>query len=150
MGFQKLGNGCLEDVFSICMHCIDHWRRVYPEVTIHGNVAYVAQQAWVMNASVKENILFGHRYDPLFYDKTVKACALLEDFAQLPDGDETEVGERGISLSGGQKARLTLARAVYVKCRTITSKYRLLKMRLRLPNAPISSLSLAIYRTRRC
>lgn len=85
------------------------------EVTIHGNVAYVAQQAWVMNASVKENILFGHRYDPLFYDKTVKACALLEDFAQLPDGDETEVGERGISLSGGQKARLTLARAVYAR-----------------------------------
>jgi ATP-binding cassette subfamily C (CFTR/MRP) protein 1 len=85
------------------------------EVTVHGSVAYVAQQPWVMNASVKENILFGHRYDPVFYDKTVKACALTEDFAQLPDGDETEVGERGISLSGGQKARLTLARAVYTR-----------------------------------
>jgi ABC-type multidrug transport system ATPase subunit len=59
--------------------------------------------------------LFGHRHDPAFYDKTVKACALTEDFAQLPDGDETEVGERGISLSGGQKARLTLARAVYAR-----------------------------------
>lgn len=89
--------------------------KVKGEVTVHGSTAYVAQQAWVMNASVKENILFGHRYDPQFYDKTIKACALLEDFAQLPDGDETEVGERGISLSGGQKARLTLARAVYAR-----------------------------------
>lgn len=83
------------------------------EVIVHGSIAYVAQQAWVMNASVKENIVFGHRWDPSFYEKTVRACALDQDFAQLPDGDNTEVGERGISLSGGQKARLTLARAVY-------------------------------------
>lgn len=89
--------------------------KVKGDVVVHGSIAYVAQQAWVMNASVKENILFGHRYDPQFYDKTIKACALIEDFAQLPDGDETEVGERGISLSGGQKARLTLARAVYAR-----------------------------------
>jgi ATP-binding cassette subfamily C (CFTR/MRP) protein 1 len=92
----------------------DLWK-VRGEVVVHGSTAYVAQQAWVMNATVKENILFGHRYDPAFYDRTVKACALTEDFAQLPDGDETEVGERGISLSGGQKARLTLARAVYAR-----------------------------------
>lgn len=92
----------------------DLWK-VRGEVVVHGSTAYVAQQAWVMNATVKENILFGHRYDPVFYDKTVTACALIEDFAQLPDGDETEVGERGISLSGGQKARLTLARAVYAR-----------------------------------
>lgn len=92
----------------------DLWKRK-GEVIVHGSVAYVAQQAWVMNASVKENIVFGHRFDPAFYEKTVKACALTEDFAQLPDGDETQVGERGISLSGGQKARLTLARAVYAR-----------------------------------
>jgi ATP-binding cassette subfamily C (CFTR/MRP) protein 1 len=92
----------------------DLWK-VRGEVVVHGSIAYVAQQAWVMNASVRENILFGHRYDPVFYDRTIKACALMEDFAQLPDGDDTEVGERGISLSGGQKARLTLARAVYAR-----------------------------------
>jgi ATP-binding cassette subfamily C (CFTR/MRP) protein 1 len=92
----------------------DLWK-VRGEVIVHGATAYVAQQAWVMNASVKENIVFGHRWDEIFYDKTIKACALTEDFAQLPDGDETEVGERGISLSGGQKARLTLARAVYAR-----------------------------------
>lgn len=85
------------------------------QVVVHGDTAYVSQQAWIMNSTVKENIVFGHRFDPEFYEKTVNACALRDDFAQLPDGDETEVGERGISLSGGQKARLTLARAVYAR-----------------------------------
>jgi ATP-binding cassette subfamily C (CFTR/MRP) protein 1 len=92
----------------------DLWK-INGEVVLHGKTAYVPQSAWVMNASVRENIVFGHRWDPQFYDKTVHACALLDDFAQLPDGDQTEVGERGISLSGGQKARLTLARAVYAR-----------------------------------
>ena len=85
------------------------------EVVMRGPAAYVAQSPWVMNASVRENIVFGHRWDPAFYDRTVKACALTEDFSILPDGDQTEVGERGISLSGGQKTRLTLARAVYAR-----------------------------------
>jgi ATP-binding cassette, subfamily C (CFTR/MRP), member 1 len=85
------------------------------EVVVRGRIAYVAQQPWVMNASVKENIVFGHRWDPYFYNQTIEACALIDDFRQLPDGDQTEVGERGISLSGGQKARLTLARAVYAR-----------------------------------
>lgn len=80
---------------------------------MHGAAAYVAQQPWIMNATVKENIVFGYRYDSNFYEKTVKACALVDDFGVLPDGDETVVGERGISLSGGQKARVALARAVY-------------------------------------
>ncbi|KAL5047594.1 hypothetical protein BDW71DRAFT_179567 [Aspergillus fruticulosus] len=85
------------------------------EVIVRGRIAYVAQAAWIMNASVRENIVFGHRWDPQFYELTVEACALLDDFKNLPDGDQTEVGERGISLSGGQKARLTLARAVYAR-----------------------------------
>ncbi|RPB07610.1 hypothetical protein P167DRAFT_495580 [Morchella conica CCBAS932] len=92
----------------------DLWK-VNGQVVLKGSTAYVAQQAWVMNASVRENIVFGHRFDPEFYQKTVRACALLEDFDALPDGDETQVGEKGISLSGGQKARLTLARAVYAR-----------------------------------
>lgn len=92
----------------------DLWRN-QGEVVVRGRIAYVAQAPWVMNASVRENIVFGHRWDPSFYDLTVEACALLDDFNNLPDGDQTEVGERGISLSGGQKTRLTLARAVYAR-----------------------------------
>ncbi|CAG8043220.1 unnamed protein product [Penicillium salamii] len=92
----------------------DLWK-TQGEVVVRGRIAYVAQAPWVMNASVRENIVFGHRWDPAFYDLAVEACALLDDFKNLPDGDQTEVGERGISLSGGQKARLTLARAVYAR-----------------------------------
>lgn len=92
----------------------DLWK-IHGDVEVHGMVAYVSQSAWIMNATVRENIVFGYRYDSAFYEKTVKACALLDDFAQLPDGDETVVGERGISLSGGQRARVALARAVYAR-----------------------------------
>lgn len=92
----------------------DLWK-VKGEVQVHGTVAYASQQAWIVNATVKENIVFGYKYESDFYEQTVKACALLDDFAQLPDGDETVVGERGISLSGGQKARVALARAVYAR-----------------------------------
>ena len=92
----------------------DIWK-INGEVVVHGATAYVAQQSWVMNASVKENIVFGHRWDSHFYERTIQACALSDDLKTLPDGDQTEVGERGISLSGGQKARLSLARAVYAR-----------------------------------
>lgn len=84
-----------------------------PSVEINGNIAYCPQSPWILNASVKENILFGHRHDPEFYKRTVDACQLASDFKSLPDGDKTIVGEKGISLSGGQKARISLARAVY-------------------------------------
>jgi ATP-binding cassette subfamily C (CFTR/MRP) protein 1 len=85
------------------------------EVVIRGRTAYVAQTPWITNGSVKENITFGFRFDPHFYEQTIKACALIDDFATLPSGDDTLVGERGISLSGGQKARVSLARAVYAR-----------------------------------
>lgn len=87
---------------------------VPPKVIIRAStVAYCPQEPWVMNATIKENILFGHRFDESYYHSTIKACQLLPDLDILPDADETLVGEKGISLSGGQKARLSLARAVY-------------------------------------
>ncbi|RFU74096.1 cadmium factor [Trichoderma arundinaceum] len=89
--------------------------KVKGSAEVRGTVAYASQQCWVLNATVKENIVFGYKWDADFYEKTVQACALVDDFAQLPDGDETVVGERGISLSGGQKARVSLARAVYAR-----------------------------------
>ncbi|KZT52688.1 glycoside hydrolase family 43 protein [Calocera cornea HHB12733] len=82
-------------------------------VTIRGTVAYAPQQPWIMGGTVRENITFGHRYEHAFYQETIEACGLREDLAILPEGDLTAVGERGVSLSGGQKARISLARAVY-------------------------------------
>ncbi|KAG5362582.1 Metal resistance protein [Yarrowia sp. B02] len=80
---------------------------------ITGSVAYFSQVPWILNATVKDNILFGSREDPVFYNLVVEACALTRDLELLADGDMTEVGEKGISLSGGQKARIAIARAVY-------------------------------------
>lgn len=77
------------------------------------NRAYCPQYAWIQNASIRDNILFGKPYDPSFYVDVVRACALLPDFDALPDGDQTEIGERGITLSGGQKQRINIARAIY-------------------------------------
>lgn len=87
---------------------------VSPKVYIRASsVAYCPQEPWIMNASIKDNILFGHRFEEAYYNTTVKACQLLPDLDILPERDATLVGEKGISLSGGQKARLSLARAVY-------------------------------------
>ncbi|KAJ2832598.1 hypothetical protein GGI24_001173 [Coemansia furcata] len=82
-------------------------------VTVRGSLAYVPQQAWIMNATLRDNILFGHRFDQELYDRVLDACALRPDLEMLPAGDMTEIGEKGINLSGGQKARVSLARAVY-------------------------------------
>ncbi|KAK6454593.1 uncharacterized protein RJT20DRAFT_130772 [Scheffersomyces xylosifermentans] len=70
---------------------------------------------WIQNATVRENILFGKNYDPVKYNQVLHACALQDDLAILPAGDRTEIGERGITLSGGQKARINLARACYAE-----------------------------------
>ena len=78
-----------------------------------GTLAYVSQQAWIVNASVRENIVFGLEFDAEKYARCLHVCALESDIAQLPAGDLTEIGERGVNLSGGQKQRLSLARAVY-------------------------------------
>ncbi|KAF7993145.1 hypothetical protein HCN44_005926 [Aphidius gifuensis] len=82
-------------------------------VNIKGGLSYAAQEAWVFGSSVRQNIIFGQPYERQRYQKVVKVCALLSDFKQFPQGDQTIVGERGSSLSGGQKARINLARAVY-------------------------------------
>ncbi|KAI8826360.1 hypothetical protein BJ741DRAFT_714629 [Chytriomyces cf. hyalinus JEL632] len=79
----------------------------------NGAVSYVAQTAWIQNASVRENITFGEPFDLARYNKVVKACALVKDLAVLESGDLTEIGEKGINLSGGQKQRISLARALY-------------------------------------
>ncbi|XP_068177281.1 ATP-binding cassette sub-family C member 10 isoform X2 [Antennarius striatus] len=74
----------------------------------------VSQEPWIQHASVRDNILFGKDLDLEFYQAVIEACALSDDLKVLPHGDMTEVGENGLTLSGGQKTRLTLARAVYM------------------------------------
>ncbi|KAJ2078167.1 hypothetical protein H4R24_004671 [Coemansia sp. RSA 988] len=83
------------------------------DVTVCGSVAYVAQQPWILNATLRDNILFGSSYDKEYYSRVIDACALRQDLDNLSVGDLTEIGERGINLSGGQKMRVSLARAVY-------------------------------------
>ena len=77
------------------------------------NIAYVPQQAWIQNETLRGNILFGKDMDSRKYKGIVDACELQPDLAILPAGDMTEIGEKGINLSGGQKQRLSLARACY-------------------------------------
>nr|XP_033962957.1 LOW QUALITY PROTEIN: canalicular multispecific organic anion transporter 2 [Pseudochaenichthys georgianus] len=83
------------------------------EVSIRGSVAYVPQQAWIQNATLRDNILFGKDYNEPKYRCVLEACALTPDLEVLPGGDMTEIGEKGINLSGGQRQRVSLARAVY-------------------------------------
>ncbi|XP_057630056.1 multidrug resistance-associated protein 1 isoform X2 [Chionomys nivalis] len=87
--------------------------KVEGHVTLKGSVAYVPQQAWIQNDSLRENILFGHPLKERYYKAVLEACALLPDLEILPSGDRTEIGEKGVNLSGGQKQRVSLARAVY-------------------------------------
>jgi ABC-type multidrug transport system fused ATPase/permease subunit len=78
-----------------------------------GGVSFAAQESWCMSDSIKDNILFGAPYDEARYRQVLHDCALETDLKLFDDGDLTEIGERGVTLSGGQKARITLARAIY-------------------------------------
>ncbi|XP_023680821.2 ATP-binding cassette sub-family C member 10 [Paramormyrops kingsleyae] len=87
---------------------------VYVEGRENG-FAIAAQEPWIQHGSVRDNILFGKEYRSRLYQAVLEACALSEDLSILPSGDLTEVGENGVTLSGGQKARLALARAIYME-----------------------------------
>ena len=82
-------------------------------ITFSGTLVYVPQTPWIFSGTIRENILFGLPYDEPKYNRVIEACALTEDIQRFPDYDQTVVGERGEVLSGGQKARVSLARAVY-------------------------------------
>jgi len=83
------------------------------ELSFSGSISYVEQEPIIFSGSIRENVLFGKEFDESYYLKAVRACNLHEDFKQFEFGDQTQVGERGTTLSGGQKARLSLARAFY-------------------------------------
>ena len=98
---------------SLVAACLGEIPKVDGTVTMCGSVGYVPQQAWIQNATLRDNVTFGQPFEFEKYSRVLEACCLEPDIAMLPGGDMTEVGEKGITLSGGQKQRLSLARAVY-------------------------------------
>ncbi|CAG8721759.1 10889_t:CDS:2, partial [Dentiscutata heterogama] len=100
---------------SLLSALLGEMEKISGDVTIRGYTAYAPQSAWIMNATLRDNITFGLPYDPKFYEEVIDACSLKADIEILPGGDLTEIGEKGINLSGGQKARISLARAVYAR-----------------------------------
>ncbi|XP_070181093.1 ATP-binding cassette sub-family C member 10-like [Littorina saxatilis] len=108
----KVGSG----KSSLLSAVLAEMNRLQGEVCVHGlkqGFALAAQESWIQNATVRDNILFNQPYNATRYEAVLWACALTEDLKVLPAGDQTEVGENGVTLSGGQKARVALARAVY-------------------------------------
>ncbi|KAI8613473.1 P-loop containing nucleoside triphosphate hydrolase protein, partial [Chytriomyces sp. MP71] len=98
---------------SLISTLLGEMKKVTGTVFVSGTIAYVSQQAWIENNTVRGNILFGSDYDEAKYNAIIDACALRNDLNLLVSGDLTEIGEKGVNLSGGQKQRLALARAVY-------------------------------------
>ena len=84
-------------------------------ITYKGTVVYVPQIPWIFSGTIRENILFGEQYEEAKYNRVIEVCALTQDIEKFPDCDHTLVGERGVVLSGGQRARVSLARAVYAE-----------------------------------
>uniref|UniRef100_A0AAR2JY90 ATP-binding cassette, sub-family C (CFTR/MRP), member 3 n=1 Tax=Pygocentrus nattereri TaxID=42514 RepID=A0AAR2JY90_PYGNA len=98
---------------SLVSALLGEMEKLEGHISIRGSVAYVPQQAWIQNATLRDNILFGKPYVEQKYRCVLEACALTPDLEVLPGGDQTEIGEKGINLSGGQRQRVSLARALY-------------------------------------
>ncbi|GLB40936.1 putative ABC transporter transmembrane region [Lyophyllum shimeji] len=98
---------------SILQAMIGEMRKTKGEVVFGGTIAYVPQTPWIRNATLRENVLFGREDDEARFREVIKACHLEHDLEMLPHSERTEIGEKGVNLSGGQKARVSLARAAY-------------------------------------
>lgn len=85
----------------------------------YSTIAYVPQIPWLLNATIRDNIIFGESFRPKRYEKVLEVCSLKPDIELMPAGDATEIGERGINLSGGQRQRIAIARALYSSANVI-------------------------------
>ena len=92
---------------------------------MHGSIAYTAQDPWIQNATLRDNVTLFDPLDVPKYNRIIAACAMLPDIGMLPAGDATEIGEKGVNLSGGQRHRVALARACYaggaLACKTAST-----------------------------
>ncbi|KAF9481115.1 multidrug resistance-associated ABC transporter [Pholiota conissans] len=113
-GKTSLLMALLGEMYFVCTST-DSWFNLPRD----GGVAYAAQESWIQNDTIRDNILFGNPFDELRYRKVLRQCALEPDLELFEAGDATEVGEKGLTLSGGQKARVTLARALYSPAKII-------------------------------
>ncbi|KAF8041794.1 hypothetical protein BT93_A0402 [Corymbia citriodora subsp. variegata] len=98
---------------SLLNAILGEMRLIHGSISSSGSVAYVPQVPWIMSGTLCENVLFGEKYDAKRYSDTLQACALDVDVSLMAGGDMAYIGEKGINLSGGQRARLALARAIY-------------------------------------
>ncbi|KAK9281855.1 hypothetical protein L1049_004761 [Liquidambar formosana] len=101
---------------SLLASVLGEMHKISGKVRVCGTTAYVAQTSWIQNGTIQENILFGLPMNRHRYREVIRVCCLEKDLEMMEDGDQTEIGERGINLSGGQKQRIQLARAVYQDC----------------------------------
>ena len=98
---------------SLANALIGELRKNSGSIQVNGSISYVPQLSWILNSTLRDNVVFMNPFDQELYDKVLKICALSDDLKMLPNGDLTEIGEKGINLSGGQKQRVSLARACY-------------------------------------
>ena len=105
----RVGSGKSSLIYAL----IDNLYKIYGEVELSGTVALIPQEPFLLNDTLRNNILFGKEFDEDKYSHVIRICELESDLRILPAGDMTEIGERGINLSGGQKQRVSIARAVY-------------------------------------
>jgi ABC-type transport system involved in Fe-S cluster assembly fused permease/ATPase subunit len=107
--------------FIFCIFCKSSTKNMYFSTLFHSGsvIGYASQKPWLLNATLRENILFGQPFRPRRYGRIIEACSLQPDIDILPGKDLTEIGEKGINLSGGQKQRVAVARALYSKANVV-------------------------------
>ena len=98
---------------SLLMGLLGEITIITGDIGINGRISYVSEEPWIVAGSIKDNILMGRTYEPDLYSAAINSCALIKDLEVFKNGDETLLGDRGFTLSGGQRSRLCLARAVY-------------------------------------
>jgi ATP-binding cassette subfamily C (CFTR/MRP) protein 1 len=98
---------------SLLAALLGQMQTVQGEFKMLGSICYTPQEAWLLNMTLRDNIVFGSDFDEKKYNQVIKVCGLTHDLSLMPAGNKTEIGERGINLSGGQRQRISLARCVY-------------------------------------